>query len=229
MGQQVFSIAIDGPSAAGKSTIAKAISQRTGALYLDTGAMYRALGLHALNVRVDMADFEAIAAAMADACIEVAYQGDEQRMYLNGSDVTDAIRRPDVSVAASAVSAVPAVREEMVRMQRHIASGQRCVLDGRDIGTKVLPNATLKIFLVADPEIRALRRHRELVERGGQDDYDAVLREMLQRDHDDRTRAASPLVKAQDAVELNATHLSIAEVAQAVIELLDERMGGIDA
>ncbi len=220
----LYSIAIDGPSAAGKSTIAKAISARTGALYLDTGAMYRALGLHALRLRIDLQDARAVAEAMDGAEIRVRYVDGQQRVFLNGEDVSEAIRDGAVSKAASAVSAVPEVRAAMVRMQQAIAEGESCVLDGRDIGTVVLPNATLKIFLVADPEIRALRRHRELTERGGDEEYDKVLRDLLRRDHDDATRKASPLTKAHDAVEVNATHLSPEDVAELVIGLLNERL-----
>ncbi len=222
----LFTIAIDGPSAAGKSTIAKAISARTGALYLDTGAMYRALGLHALNLGIDLKDDRAVADAMSGAEIRVRYVDGAQRVYLNGEDVSEAIRDGAVSKAASAVSAVSEVRAAMVKMQQAIAEGESCVLDGRDIGTVVLPNATLKIFLIADPEIRALRRHRELTERGGDEEYDKVLRDLLRRDHDDATRAASPLTKARDAVEVNATHLSPDAVAEMVIGLLNERLEG---
>ena len=219
-----FSIAIDGPSAAGKSTIAKIISQRTGALYLDTGAMYRAVGLYVLRNGIDPRDAAAVASVMDKPKIAVRYENGAQRMFLFSEDVTDEIRKPIVSDAASAVSAVPKVRKRLVQMQREIAQGQNVVMDGRDIGTHVLPNATLKVFLVADPEIRALRRHRELVERGSESDYDSVLRDMLSRDHDDRTRAASPLTKAKDAVEINATHMSPAKVAGLVIELLNARI-----
>ena len=221
----LFSIAIDGPSAAGKSTIAKAISRHTGALYLDTGAMYRALGLFALRSRVDPFDAESVAKILPDAQIDVKHVEGEQRVFLNGEDVSAAIRQHEVSSAASAVSAVPVVRQALVSMQQQIAKGQSCVLDGRDIGTKVLPDATLKIFLIADPEVRALRRHRELAERGSEDAYDTVLRDLLKRDHNDATRAASPLTKADDAIEINATHLRPEEVAQKVIDLLEQRIG----
>ena len=222
-----FTIAIDGPSAAGKSTIAKLISQRTGALYLDTGAMYRALGLCALRNSVSLADIPAVMQVLEDANISVRYEGGEQRIYLGCEDVSAKIREPKVSDAASAVSAIAQVRAQMVCRQQQIAAGQSCVLDGRDIGTKVLPDATLKIFLIADPKVRAQRRHLELVGRGGHDTYEDVLAQMIRRDHDDSTRSASPLTKAEDAVEIDATHMTAVAVAEKVIELLEERIGGM--
>ncbi len=222
---QMFTVAIDGPSGAGKSTIAKLISARTGALYLDTGAMYRAIGLFMVRNGVDPRDADGVRARLAEPEVRIAYDNGMQRVFLFDEDVSDAIRRHEISDAASAVSAIPEVREKLVAMQQKIAAGQSSVLDGRDIGTKVLPAATLKIFLVASPEVRARRRFDELIARGAEATYEQVLSDMRKRDHDDSTRAASPLTKAEDAVEIDSSALSPGEVAQRVIDLLEQRLG----
>ncbi len=223
-----FSVAIDGPSGAGKSTIARAVARRTGALYLDTGAMYRAVGLFVLEQGVDPAHAEAVARAARTADVRVGYEGGLQKVYLAGRDVSDEIRRPEVSAAASKVSAVPEVRRRMVDMQRDIARGHSVVMDGRDIGTCVLPQATLKIFLVADPAVRAARRFREMRAVGAKDTYQEVLEAILKRDHDDSTRASSPLRRAEDAVELDASALTADEAVCEVLRLLWERAGAAD-
>lgn len=223
--EQIFSIAIDGPSAAGKSTIAKAISEATGALYLDTGAMYRAVGLYMLRQGVDPHDAPAVIARLDEPEVHVRYVSGQQRVFLFDEDVSEAIRNHEVSDAASAVSAVFEVREKLVEMQRQIARGQSVVMDGRDIGTHVLPDATLKLFLVAGSDVRARRRYEELRQRGTDKDYETVLQDLIQRDHNDSTRAASPLRKAEDAVELDSSELSAEQVAQRVMQLLRERMG----
>lgn len=222
-----FSVAIDGPSGAGKSTIARAVARRTGALYLDTGAMYRAVGLYALERGVDPADAEKVAALAPDADVKVGYEAGLQKVYLSGRDVSEEIRRPEVSAAASKVSAVPEVRARMVEMQRAIAKGHSVVMDGRDIGTCVLPDATLKVFLVAAPAVRAARRFRELRSVGAPDTYLEVLEAILKRDHDDSTRAASPLRKARDAVEVDASDLTADEAVREVLKLLSGRIGPI--
>lgn len=221
-----FSVAIDGPSGAGKSTIARAVARRTGALYLDTGAMYRAVGLFMLENGVDPSDAARVAARMDAVSVRVGYEAGLQKVYLGGRDVSDAIRRPEVSAAASQVSAVREVRTRMVEMQREIAKGHSVVMDGRDIGTCVLPDATLKIFLVADAAVRAARRFRELRAVGAVDTYQEVLEAILKRDHDDSTRAASPLRKADDAVEVDASKLTADEAVREVLRLLGERVGG---
>ncbi len=220
-----FSVAIDGPSGAGKSTIARAVARRTGALYLDTGAMYRAVGLFVLERGLDPSDAAAVARVAREADVRVGYESGLQKVYLAGRDVSDEIRRPEVSAAASKVSAVPEVRRRMVEMQRGIAQGHSVVMDGRDIGTCVLPHATLKIFLVADPAVRAARRFRELRAVGAKDTYQEVLEAILKRDHDDSTRASSPLRKAEDAVEVDASALTADEAVCAVLKLLGEKAG----
>ncbi len=223
-----FSVAIDGPSGAGKSTIARAVARRTGALYLDTGAMYRAVGLYALESGADPCDAAAVAAIAPGANVRVGYEAGLQKVYLDGRDVSDEIRRPEVSAAASKVSAVPEVRRRMVEMQRAIAEGHSVVMDGRDIGTCVLPHATLKVFLVADAAVRAARRFRELRAVGAKDTYQEVLDAILKRDHDDSTRAASPLKKAEDAVELDASQLTADEAVRAVLDLIKARVGEVE-
>lgn len=224
-----FTIAIDGPSGAGKSTIARAIAEKTGAMYLDTGAMYRAVGLWLMHNGIDPHDEKAVAGAVHRASVDVRHENGSQRVYLDGADVSEAIRAPQVSSAASASSAVPAVRERLVAMQRQIASGKNVVMDGRDIGTKVLPDATLKIFLVATPEERALRRYREMCEKGMACTYEEVLSAMCARDHDDSTRAASPLKKADDAVEVDSSALTLEETVSRALSLLEARLGGQNA
>lgn len=221
---QHFTMAIDGPSGAGKSTVAKAIAQKTGSLYLDTGAMYRAVGLAALRQGIDMADDGAVARLCDGLTIDVRHQDGVQKIYLNGEDVSQAIRQPQVSTAASRVSAVPAVRRRMVTMQQAIAQGRSVVMDGRDIGTKVLPQATLKIYLVADPAQRARRRHREMAQQGLPDSYEQVYEALLRRDHDDEHRSASPLQKAGDAVVLDSTCLTLEQTVERALTLLQERL-----
>ncbi len=223
-----FSVAIDGPSGAGKSTIARAVARRTGALYLDTGAMYRAVGLYVLESGADPSDAAAVAAIAPGANVRVGYEAGLQKVYLDGRDVSDEIRRPEVSAAASKVSAVPEVRLRMVEMQRAIAAGHSVVMDGRDIGTCVLPDATLKVFLVADAAVRAARRFRELRAVGAKDTYQEVLEAILKRDHDDSTRVTSPLKKAEDAVELDASQLTADEAVRAVLDLVKARVGEVE-
>lgn len=223
----IFSVAIDGPSGAGKSTVARALAARTGALYLDTGAMYRAVGLYMLRAGVDPRDAAAVAQRVDGADVRIQYvDGLGQRVYLGREDVSEQIRQPRVSMAASAVSAVPAVRERMVDMQRQIARGHSVVMDGRDIGTKVLPDATLKVYLTADSAVRARRRYEELRAKGATDTYEQVLEEMKRRDYDDSTRAASPLCQADDAVFVDSTGMSEREVVERVCALLSQKCEG---
>ena len=221
----VFSIAIDGPAGAGKSSIARAVAERLGAMYLDTGAMYRAVGLYFLRKGLD-GDAKAVAAGAGDVHVSVLPEGEVQRIFLNGEDVTEAIRTPEASLAASHVAAVPEVRERMVALQREIARGYSVVMDGRDIGTKVLPDATLKLFLTASDEVRAQRRHRQLQMNGEDMPYDQVLKEIRERDYNDTHRAASPLVQAEDAQLLDTSYMTKAESLDAVERLFREATGG---
>ncbi len=211
------SIAIDGPAGAGKSTIAKKVSAKLGYIYLDTGAMYRAVALKALQAGIDTKNQQALADIMEKLDIAVAHEDNLQKIFLDGVDVSEAIRTAEVSSGASNVAAFPEVRLKMVELQRKIASGADVVMDGRDIGSYVLPNADLKIFLTASVEERAGRRFNELLRKGQQVTYEAVRQEMVQRDKNDSTRALAPLVKVPDAIEIDSTALEIDEVVEKII------------
>ena len=226
---KTFSIAIDGPAGAGKSSVAKALAKQLNAMYLDTGAMYRAFGLYMLRQGIPTTDARAVAAHVNDVDITVAYEDGAQRMYLGGEDVTQAIREPEVSMAASSVSAVPQVRERMVALQRRIAEGQNVVMDGRDIGTKVLPNATLKIYLTASAEVRAKRRCLELEQKGIPEPYEKVLSDMIARDYQDMNRAASPLRPAEDARRVDSSDLTLEETVETLRALALEAIARANA
>lgn len=213
--QKFFSIAIDGPAGAGKSTVAKAVARELGASYLDTGAMYRTIGLY-MNQR-GLVRPEAIARAVAEPVVEVRFDGEEQRMLLDGEDVTEKIRTPEASMFASRVSAVPEVRQRLVELQREIAQGHSVVMDGRDIGTHVLPNATLKIYLTASCEVRAQRRYDELVAKGREVSFEDVLSDIVQRDYNDSHRAVSPMRQAEDAVRVDTSEMTAEDAVQAIV------------
>ncbi|MBR4444161.1 MAG: (d)CMP kinase [Clostridia bacterium] len=219
-----FAVAIDGPAGAGKSTVAKGVAQALNAIYLDTGAMYRAVGLYMLRQGVPLDDAALVAAHAPQALVDVRYVDGAQRVYLCGEDVSQAIRENAVSAAASAVSAVVAVRELMVARQREIAAGADVVMDGRDIGTKVLPDAPVKVFLTAAAEVRARRRFLELQRKGQEVPYEQLLSEIKERDHNDATRATSPMVQAADAVLLDSSDMTVDEVVSAIVGLAKQRM-----
>ena len=222
------SVAIDGPSGAGKSTLARQAAQALGFLYVDTGAIYRTLGLLTLERGVDPSDGAAVTGLLPQADIRLAYDGGDglQHMYLCGRDVTEDIRRPEVSRAASGVSAIPAVREFLLETQRELARQHDVIMDGRDIGTVVLPAADVKIFLTASPEARARRRCDELAQRGTPQDLETVLAEIVERVRRDTTRETAPLRRAEDAVLVDTTKLDLAESLQA---LLDAIRGELEA
>ena len=222
---QTFSIAIDGPAGAGKSTIARAAAERLGAMYLDTGAMYRAVGLYFLRRGLD-GDVRTVAEHASEVHVSVKPEDGVQRIFLNGEDVTEAIRTPEASLAASHVAAVPEVRERMVALQREIAKGYSIVMDGRDIGTKVLPDATLKLYVTASPEVRARRRHLELIQKGEEMPFKQVLAEIRERDYNDTHRAASPLVQAEDAHLLDTSNMTMEQSLGEVERLFREAIGG---
>ena len=219
-----FSIAIDGPAGAGKSSIAKALARELGAMYLDTGAMYRAIGLHMLRKGL-VDDPDAVAANVNDVDIEVRHVDGVQRIFLSGEDVSEAIRQPEVSMVTSTVSAIPAVRARLVALQQQIAEGHDVIMDGRDIGTKVLPNATLKIYLTASAEERARRRCLELEEKGMAEPYEKVLKEMIERDYQDTHRAAAPLTRADDAVLVDSSDLTLEQSVARMKALALEAIG----
>ena len=204
------SVAIDGPAGAGKSTLARKLAERLGYLYVDTGAIYRTVGLAALERGIDPADADGVAALLPELSITMSYGADGlQHMSLNGIDVTEAIRRNEVSAAASKAAAIPAVRDFLLEMQRRAAREHDVIMDGRDIGTVVLPGADLKIYLTATAEARAARRCRELRERGQRADFDQVLAEVIERDRRDSQREAAPLRQADDAVLADTTQLDL--------------------
>ena len=208
-----MNIAIDGPAGAGKSTIAKILAARLGILYLDTGAMYRAIGYKAIKSGVSVTDFESVEKMLKETDVDVKIADGVQHVYVDGEDVSGVIRTPEVSKAASDISALPPVRHEMVALQRIIAAKQDTVLDGRDIGTFVLPKAEYKFFLTASAEERAKRRYKELVARGEKCDLDKIRADIETRDYNDSHRALAPLKKADDAVEVDTTFMTIEEVA----------------
>lgn len=215
-----MNIAIDGPAGAGKSTIAKLLAAKLGILYLDTGAMYRAVGLKALNTGVDIADAAAVEKMLADTKIDVKQEGGVQHVYLDGKDVSVDIRENRVSKAASDISAVPCVRYKMVELQREIAAKCDTVLDGRDIGTFVLPNAEHKIFLTASAEERAKRRFAELKAKGSDLTFEQIKDDILKRDYNDSHRALAPLKKADDATEVDTTSMTIEEVTEKLCAII---------
>lgn len=217
-----YSIAIDGPAGAGKSSVAKAVSRALGFDYLDTGAMYRAMGLSMLRAGVPLSDACAVAQACEKADVGVRYADGRQITTLAGEDVSDAIRAEACSRAASLVSQVPEVRSRMVAIQRAIAQNQNLVMDGRDIGTKVLPDATVKIFLTASAQVRAKRRFDELRQKGLNPDFGTVLQDIVERDRQDTTRAASPLRRADDAIELDTSDMPLECVIDRIIAIARE-------
>jgi cytidylate kinase len=208
MSKTQYAVAIDGPSGAGKSTLARAAAERLGILYVDTGAIYRTIGLYVQRRGIDPKDTAAVLAALPDIRIGMDHDDDGmQRMLLNGEDVTADIRLPEISMYASAVSAIQGVRDFLMEMQRSLARERSVIMDGRDIGTVVLPDADVKIFLYADVEVRAKRRELELQQRGTPKPYEEVLREMEERDYNDTHRAAAPLRAADDAIMVDTSSM----------------------
>lgn len=204
------SIAIDGPSGAGKSTMAKGLAQELGFLYVDTGAIYRTVGLEVFRRGADPTDEKAVSAVLPELNISMSYEADGvQHMYLGSEDVTETIRKHEISDYASKVSAIPAVRAYLLEMQRKLARENDVIMDGRDIGTVVLPEADLKIFLTASPEDRARRRFLELQQRGQNTDFDVVLHDVIQRDRQDTQREIAPLCQAADAVLVDTTGIDL--------------------
>jgi len=215
-----LTIAIDGPAGAGKSTIARLLAKRLGILYLDTGAMYRAIGLKVIENNKDPGNPQDVIPLLPNTDVSVQLEEDGQKIYLDGREVTDIIRSQEVSRAASCVGTIPEVRHKLVELQRDIAKKVSLVMDGRDIGTYVMPNATLKIFLTATPEERAKRRWKELFEKGIKVDYNSVLQDIIQRDANDSNRSFAPLRKADDAVLIDTTNKSIDQVVKEIECLL---------
>lgn len=218
-------IAIDGPSGAGKSSVAKAVAAKLGIVYVDTGALYRTIGYFVRGRGIAKEDVEGILSCLPHISIEVRYENGAQHVYLNGEDPGDRIREPEISMYASAVSAVPAVRSFLLDTQRDIAKKNSVIMDGRDIGTVILPDAEVKVFLFASDEARARRRTLELRAKGIEADFDVVLREMRERDHNDSHRSVAPAVPAPDAVMLDNSELTVEQTADAIIALAEKAMG----
>ena len=220
----MVSIAIDGPSGAGKSTLAKRLAKELGYIYVDTGAMYRSIGLYALRQGVDPKNVDAVQALLPDIQLDIRLQDGSQHVYLNGEDVSTDIRAEAVGMAASAVSAHPAVRAFLLDTQRNLAKGQNILMDGRDIGTVVLPDATVKIFLTASPEARAERRRKELEEKGQPADFATVLADIQQRDYQDTHRAVAPLKQAEDAVLVDSSDIDFEQTFALLKKNILERI-----
>ena len=220
----MYAIAIDGPAGAGKSTIARRIASQLGWLYVDTGALYRAVGLSGLRRGVDTASREAILPLLPQIKVELCYRDGEQRVLLDGEDVSEAIRENPASMAASNVSAMQEVRDYLFDLQQQIAREHNVVMDGRDIGTVVLPQAQVKIFLTAAPEERARRRQRQLAEKGIQVDFTQLLEEVKQRDWQDSHRDAAPLRQAEDAILCDTTHLDLDQSVDQILQIVKERL-----
>ena len=219
-----ISVAIDGPSGAGKSTLAKAVAAELGYLYVDTGAIYRTIGYYIFREGIDPKDAGAVVAALPLIHVDMCYSEDGlQHMLLNGEDVTEQIRLPEISMYASAVSAIPPVRDYLLEMQRDMARRSSVIMDGRDIGTVVLPDAQVKIFLTADVEVRARRRTAELELRGTPKPFEQVLEEMKQRDWADSHRDAAPLQEAEDAIRVDTTDMDFQQSKEAILQVIRRR------
>lgn len=216
-------IAIDGPSGAGKSSVAKLIARKLGIIYVDTGALYRTVGLYVRDKGIARTDADGILSCLPEISIEMRYEAGGQRVFLNGKDPGDRIREPEISMYASAVSALPAVRQFLLSTQRNVAEKNSVIMDGRDIGTVILPGADVKVFLTASDEARARRRTLELQEKGMPADYESVLHEMRERDGNDRNRAVAPAVAAPDAVLLDNSDMDVEETADEIIRLCREK------
>lgn len=221
----MIQIAIDGPGGAGKSTVAKALAKSLGIVYVDTGALYRTVGVAALDRGINTKDAVALEALLPEMEIDVRFEGGVQSVYLNGENLGDRIRTPEASMAASNVSAIPAVRAFLLDTQRQIAARNHVVMDGRDIGTVILPDAPVKIFMTASPEARAKRRTLELQQKGMEVSYEDVLREMNERDAQDSGRAIAPAVPAHDAVLLDNSALDVDGTVNAVIAIMKDKLG----
>lgn len=222
---KIINVAIDGPSGAGKSTLARLAAKKFGYIYIDTGAMYRAAALKMLNLNIDIKnDVQSVIKAIGDTKIEISHVGGEQHIFLDGKDVTHLIRTPEVSMGASNVAVIKEVRLKLVDLQRKIAENHSCIMDGRDIGTYVLPNAEIKIFLTASVEKRAKRRYDELLEKGENVTFDEVLCDMKKRDKNDEERAFAPLKPASDSVLADTSELSLESSERLIESIISERL-----
>lgn len=216
-----YNVAIDGPAGAGKSTIAKLVAKEKGYVYVDTGAMYRGLAIHFLEKGIEAEEKEKIAEACKDADVTIRYEDGQQQVYLNGKNITAKLREEAVGNMASKSSAIPEVRAKLLELQRELARKEDVIMDGRDIGTCVLPDADVKVFLTASVETRAKRRYDELVEKGVACNLEEIARDIAERDERDSTREIAPLKQAEDAVLVDSSHMTIEEVVAAIVKLCD--------
>ena len=226
MNMEKIRIALDGPSGAGKSSLAKAIASKLGIVYVDTGALYRSIGLYVSRKGVDPHSAEAVALCLPEISLSLAFNAEGQRVILNREDVSDKIRTPEMSMYASAVSAIPAVRAFLLETQRSISESTSVIMDGRDIGTVIIPDAEVKIFLVASAEARAKRRYAELTAKGQVCTYEEVLSDMVERDKNDSSRAIAPAVPAEDAVFLDNSDLTFEETVEAALSVICKKTEG---
>ena len=217
-----YNIAIDGPAGAGKSTIAKRVAKDLGFVYVDTGAMYRALAVHFINCGVNAEDKETVISAVKDADVSIKYIDGVQHVFLNGDDVTGRLRTEEVGNMASMTSAVPEVRARLLELQRGLAEAEDVIMDGRDIGTNILPNAELKIYLTASVDTRAMRRFKELTEKGEECDIEVIKKDIEDRDYRDMTRETAPLKQADDAHLVDSSYMNIDEVVEAIKDLYNK-------
>lgn len=222
-----FNVAIDGPAGAGKSSVAKAVAKKQGFIYVDTGAMYRAMSLYYIRKEIDANDVEAICARLDEIEISLAYEDGVQQVFLNGENVSGLIRTEEVGMATSTISKIKEVREKMVALQQEIAKTTDVVMDGRDIGMWVLPNADVKIYMTASSIERARRRHKELLEKGGTKTLEEIEQDIIARDYQDMNRENSPLVQAPDATYLDTSDMNLEEVIQAIMNMIDEKKAAV--
>ena len=219
-----INIAIDGPAGAGKSSTAKLIAKKLGYIYVDTGALYRTVGLYSIRKGIDTKDAEKVIATLPEIKVEIKFVDGTQHVFLNGEDVSDAIRTPEASMGASNVSAIPKVREFLFDLQRSIAAENNCIMDGRDIGTVVLPNADVKIFLTASVEERANRRYKEMIEKGESADYNDILEDIKKRDYQDSHREIAPLKQADDAILVDNGGYNLENGAEYLLGIINEHL-----
>lgn len=223
----MINIAIDGPSGAGKSTISKAVAKELGFIHIDTGALYRTIALYLSDNQIDVNNEEAIKAALDDIKIQVCIEDGLQKIYLNNKEACEELRQPNITKIASDVSKLPIVRDYLLEIQRELARENNCVMDGRDISTVVLPDATVKIFLTASPEVRAERRLKQQKEMGIIEDYDKILDDIKKRDYNDSHREIAPLKQAPDAIKIDSSKVDFDEVKNICKKLISERLENV--
>ncbi|MBQ2444750.1 MAG: (d)CMP kinase [Clostridia bacterium] len=219
----MIAVAIDGPAGAGKSTLARVAAKKLSFIYADTGALYRSIALNTVRNNIDVSDSVSIEKMLEKTEIELKFINDEQRVFLNGEDVSDKIRTSEISMAASSISALPAVRNFLLELQRELARKNNVIMDGRDIGTVVLPNAQVKIFLTASPECRAKRRYDEYIAKGKQENYEEILESIKQRDYNDSHRAIAPLKAADDAVLVDTSDDTPQQSVERIVKIIEEK------